>query len=161
MPAASGARSSDCRRLTICWARKLRRPEFSRRRPPPGQQLDDEAGELAAALFVGEPVGDERGEVDAAKFGFDRGSVEEMPLDEFAELFRDPLLVGGNDRRVRDRQAERSAKQGDDGVPVCEAADRGSFSECCEEAEGRVPRLHDFCEHQHDEAGDDNTQLNQ
>ena len=118
------------------------------------EQFDDEARKLGASLAVGEPVGHERCEVDAAQFCLDRRCIEKVALDEFAEFFRDPELIGRDDRRVRDRQAERPAKQRDHRVPVGKPADGGGFRKGRQEAEGHVPRLHDLREHCNDETGD-------
>ena len=72
-----------------------------------GQQPQREAREILAALAVAQPVGDERAEIDLAQFCLDRCRLEEMHLDEFAELVGDAVLVALDDRGVRDRQAQR------------------------------------------------------
>ena len=71
------------------------------------QQSQCEAGEIVAALALAQPVGDEGAEIDLSQFGFDRRGLEEMHLDEFAELVGDALLVALDDRGVRDRQSQR------------------------------------------------------
>jgi hypothetical protein len=54
------------------------------RRDRLGQQPQQEAREVFAALAVAEPVRDERRKIDLAQLGFDRCGFEEMHLDEFA-----------------------------------------------------------------------------
>ena len=63
---------------------------------------------------------------------------EEMHLDEFAEPVGDALLVALDDGGVRDRQAERPAKQGHHGIPVGQPADGGGLGERRDEAESRM-----------------------
>src|SRR6185503_7474315 len=53
----------------------------------------------------------------------------------------DPLVVARDDRRVRNRQAERPAEQRHHGVPVGQPAHRGSGSEGRDIAPGPVHRL--------------------
>ena len=93
-------------------------PGILRRRHRLGQQPQREAREILAALAVAQPVGDERTEIDLPQLGFDGRGLEEMDLDEFAELVGDAVLVALNDRGVRDRQAQRPLEQRHHGVPV-------------------------------------------
>src|SRR3984893_4052997 len=58
-----------------------------------GQKTQREAGEIGAALAVAQPVGNEGGEVDLAQLGIDGSGFKKMPLDEFAELVGDAVLV--------------------------------------------------------------------
>ena len=55
------------------------------------QQPQREAREIIAALAVAQPVGDEGAEIDLAQLGLDRAGLEEMHLDEFAELVGDAV----------------------------------------------------------------------
>ena len=79
-----------------------------------------------------------RAEIDLAQLGLDGRRFEEMHLDEFAELVGDAVLIALDDRGVRDRQAQRPAKQRHHRVPVGEAADGGGFREGRDEAENRM-----------------------
>ena len=144
MPAASGARSIDIncevmRRLT-----NVISPEILGRRDRLGQQAERKAREVLAALAVAQPVGDERAEIDLAQFCFDRRCLEEMHLDEFAELVGDAVLVALDDRGVRDRQPQRPAKQGHHRIPVGETADGGGLGKGRDETERRMQRQHAF-----------------
>jgi hypothetical protein len=67
------------------------------------QQPQRETREIVALLAVAQPVGDEGGKVDLAQLGLDRAGLEEVHLDEFAELVGDAVLVALDDRGVRDR----------------------------------------------------------
>ena len=95
----------------------------------------DEAGEPGRPALVREPVGDERGEIDLLELLADRPRRQEIDLDEPAKIVRDALLIGGNNGRVRNRQAERPAKQRDDGIPVRQPADDGRLGEGRDETE--------------------------
>ncbi len=63
-----------------------------------------------------------------------------MVADEVAEDPADTVLLGLQDGGVRDRQAERSPKQGGDGKPVGEATDEGSLGGGAEVADPRGVR---------------------
>ncbi len=69
-------------------------------------------------------------------------AFEKVHLDELAELVGDAVLIGLDDRGMRDRQAQRPAKQGHHRVPVGEAADGGGFGEGRDEAEDRMQVRH-------------------
>ena len=103
-----------------------------------GNRRKRKAGEIAAALAVAQPVGDEGAEIDLAQLRLDRSGFQEIPFDEFAELVGDAMLVALDDRGVRNRQSQRPLEQRDHGVPVGEAADRGGFGKGRDEAEDRM-----------------------
>ncbi len=115
---------------------KVIRPEALRRRDGLRQQAQRKAREIVAALAVAQPVGDERAEIDLSQLGLDGTGLEEMHLDELAELIGDARLVALDDRGVRDRQAERPLEQRDHGIPVGEPADGRGFRKGGDEAEG-------------------------
>ena len=104
-------------------------------------QPGDETRQAGGALGTGQPVGDKRGEIDLLQLFANRSGRQEIHLDEAAEIVGDAVLVGGNDRRVRDRQAERPPEQRDHRIPVGEAADRRRFGECRDEGQPGPPRL--------------------
>ena len=116
-----------------------------RRRYRLRQQPQREAGEIVAALAVAQPVGNEGAEIDLPQFCFDGSSLEEMHLDEFAELVGDAVPVALDDRGVRDRQPQRPFEQRHHGIPVGEAADGGGFRERRDEAEGGMHMQQRFC----------------
>jgi hypothetical protein len=95
---------------------------------------------------IAQPLSDERSEIGLVEFGGDRSGVEEMFFDEFAELVGDAMLVVRDDRSMRNRQAERPAKQRDYGVPIRQPADGGRFRESREVTKGRMLVGHDFGE---------------
>ena len=106
------------------------------------QQAQREAGEIGTALAVAQPVGDEGGEVDLAQLGIDWCCLEKMHLDELAELVGDAVLIGLDDRGMRDRQSHRPAEKRHHCVPIGKAADGGGFGEGRDEAEGRMQVRH-------------------
>ncbi len=106
-----------------------------RRRNGFRQQTQREACQIGASFAVAQPVGDERAEIDLAQLRVDRSSFEKMQLDEFAELVGDAVLIALDDRGVRDRQSQRSAKQRHHRIPVRQSADGGGFRERRDEAE--------------------------
>ena len=105
------------------------------------QQAQHEAREGGAALAIGQPVGDEGGEIDLAQPRLDRLGRQEVGLDELAQRVGDAQVVARDDGGVRDRQAERPAEQGDDGVPVGEPAHRRRRGEGRDVAPRPVPRF--------------------
>ena len=105
------------------------------------QQPQHEVRQRRAALAVGQPVGHEGGEIDVAQPRLDRLGRQEIGLDEFAQRVGDAQVVARDDGGVRDRQAERPAEQGDDGVPVGEPAHGRGRGEGRDVAPGPVPRL--------------------
>jgi hypothetical protein len=54
---------------------------------------------------------------------------KEILLHEAAETLADAILVVRNDRGVRNRQSQRTAKQGDDGEPIRDRADHSRLGE--------------------------------
>jgi hypothetical protein len=91
------------------------------------EKTQEEPREIGAALAVGKPSGDGRGKIGLIEPCFHRCCIEEMPLDEFAELLANAALVGRDDGGVRYRQAQGMAKQRDDSVPIGQSADRGGL----------------------------------
>ncbi len=134
----------DCNCVVTRRVTKFIRPEFSVAVDRLGHQSQHEARKIGAALAVAQPVGDEGGKIDLTQFGLDRRGVEKMLLDEFAELFRDAMLIGLDDRGMRYRQAQRPAKQRHHGVPVRKPADGGGFGKRRDEAEHRMHRQQPF-----------------
>ena len=118
-----------------------------------GQQAQGKTGEIVAALAVAQPVGDERAEVDLAQLGVDGSGFKKMQLDEFAELVGDAMLIALDDRGMRDRQAQRPAKQRHHRVPVGEAADGRGFRERRDKAEHRMQRQQQLCHHEQRQRG--------
>ena len=59
----------------------------------------------------------------------DHRGGQEIVTQEARHGIGDAILVLGNDRRVRNRQAKRSAEQRGDRKPVCEPADHCRFGE--------------------------------
>ena len=82
------------------------------------------------------------------QLGFDRPGLEEMHLDEFAELVGDAVLVALDDRGVRDRQAQRPLEQRHHGIPVGEPADGGGFRKGRDEAERGMHVQQQFRDHE-------------
>ena len=115
-------------------------PRRFRRRHGFRQKPQRKARQILAALAVAQPVGDEGTEIDLAEFCLHRCCLEEMHLDEFAELVRDAVLVALDDRGVGNRQAQRPFEQRHHRVPVGEPADGGGFRESRDEAEGGMHR---------------------
>jgi hypothetical protein len=72
------------------------------------------------------------------RLGLDRTGLEEMHLDELAELVRDAVLIALDNCGVRDRQPERPLEQRHHRVPVGQAADGGSLRERRDETEHGV-----------------------
>ena len=119
-----------------------------------GQQAKHEAREIGAALAVAHPFRDERCEIDFAQLGFHRPGIEEMLLDEFAELVGDAMLVVLDDGGVRNRQSQRPAEQRHNRVPVRKSADGCGFCKCRHETPYRVKMLQGACGHKHRETSD-------
>ena len=105
------------------------------------QQLQHKARQCGAALSIREPVGDLRGEIDIGQLFAHRLARQEISLDETAEIVGDALMVSRDDRGVRDRQAERTAEQGDHGIPVGQAAHGRRRRESRDVAPGPMCRL--------------------
>ena len=105
------------------------------------QQPQHEVRQRRGAFAIGQPVGHEGGEIDVAQPRLDRLGRQEIGLDEFAQRVGDAQVVARNDRGVRDRQAERPAEQGDDGVPVGEPAHGRGRGEGGDVAPRPVPGL--------------------
>ena len=72
---------------------------------------------------LAEPVTDPLADVDAGKPLRQHLVGEEVALHELAEAAPDLVLALGDDRRVRDGDAERVTEQGGDGEPVGEGTD--------------------------------------
>ena len=86
---------------------------------------------------LSQPVGKAAGRQARLEPRQEHGGSEEALLDEVAHRGADPVAVVGKDGGVRDRQAERVAKQGGDREPVGKAADDprfggGADERCCE-----------------------------
>src|SRR2546425_11753146 len=85
----------------------------------------DLLGDPAAVVGIGEPAGGALGRVDRAEIRGDHVARQEVILDEVAEDASDPLLPGGDDRGVRDRQAAGGPEQRRDREPVGEPPHEG------------------------------------
>jgi hypothetical protein len=91
---------------------------------------------------------------------------EEIIGDEAAERRPDALLIVGNDRGVRDRDAERVAKQGDDREPIGTSADHAGFREGAQIRQPRPikprhGRGKENRRHQHEQRGRDDPHAQQ
>jgi hypothetical protein len=84
---------------------------------------------------------DGAGDVDVAHAARDHRRDEKIFLEEIRKRLADTILVAGDDRRMRDRQAERVAEQSRDREPVGEAADHRGFRECLHISEARPQML--------------------
>ena len=104
-------------------------------------EAQDKARKRGAAAAVAQPVGHQGGEINLAQPRLDRLGREEIRLDEFAEVLRDAVVIARHDRGVRDRQTQRSAKQGNDGIPVGQPAHRSCRREGRDIPPGPVKRL--------------------
>ena len=80
--------------------------------------------------------------------------VRKLVCDELAERAADLVLAVRDDRRVRDRDAERMAEQGGDGEPVGERADHRRLGEGADVADPAVLLLLPAGDEEDD--GDDN-----
>jgi hypothetical protein len=107
---------------------------------------------------LGEPPGERTHHIDARQsFVHHRGS-KEIVGDEIAERLADPVLVVGDDTRVRYRQSERPPEQSDDREPVGASADHAGFGKRAHVRDPRPVELdgggddEDRC-HQHKEKG--------
>ena len=73
-------------------------------------------------LLLAEPLAEPAGDACAAQSLTDHLARHEVALDELAEGTTDLVLAVGDDRRVRDRQAERMAEQRGHREPIGERA---------------------------------------
>ena len=98
-----------------------------------GDRTDD-AAELfcdSGRIVVGEhPSGDSGRHVVPVESSGDVFVVEEVGLDELAERFTDLVFAGRDDRRMRNRQPERVAKQCRHSEPVGQPAHHRCFCTC-------------------------------
>ncbi len=122
-------------------AEKALEPRLVDRRQGLRHQPQHEAGERRTAFAIAQPVGHEGGEVDFAQARFDRLGRQEVRLDELAEILGDAMMIARHDRSVRDRQAERPAEQGNDGIPVGQSADGRRRGKGRDIAPGPMERL--------------------
>ena len=120
---------------------KPRRPDCSIADSVCGTSRPTKLRQAGGALRVGQPVGDQRGEIDLVQLFAHRFRRQEIHLDEAAEIVGDAVLVLRDDRGVRDRQAERPPEQRHHRIPVGEAADGRGLGEGGDEAEPRPARL--------------------
>jgi hypothetical protein len=79
--------------------------------------------------------------VQRAELGRQDLTRQEVLLDEIAEHAADAVLLGRDDRGVRDRQAQRPAEQCGDGEPVGETAHERRFRRGPDEAKPRIDGL--------------------
>ena len=97
------------------------------------QRPRERAAEIAAharrVTVVLEPGAEPRRQVGAAQPALDGLANEKMIADEARQRAADLVLARRYDRGVRDRQAQRPAKQRRHREPVCEPADERGFGE--------------------------------
>ena len=93
--------------------------------PPGGGRLREEPADGAGHIDLAHPPRHDAGR-------------QEIVTEEGGERVADPVLVARDDRRVRDRQAERVAEQRGNGEPVGNAADHRRFGKGAHEAPGGV-----------------------
>ena len=91
------------------------------------EEADETAGEAEGVAGLGQPVGGVAAELHPAQPVLERGGVEEVRLEEAADVAGGAGLVRRQERGVRDRQAERAAEQRLDREPVGEAADHAGL----------------------------------
>ncbi len=103
----------------------------------PGEPAADRFG----IAWMAQPASQARGEVQLLQLGQHQRRGEEMGGDEARQVAADARLAARDDRRVRDRQAERVTEQRGDGEPVGDRADHGGFGEGGDIAPGRVDGL--------------------
>ena len=89
----------------------------------PADEARELAGERAGVLPLGEPVGDAQRRRRLAEPRLELGRVEEVRLEEAADVTGGARLVRPEQPGVRDRQAERAAEQRHDREPVGEPPD--------------------------------------
>ena len=70
-------------------------------------------------------MGDDSRNIGVSQFPGEHCTRQEMALEEIAEGIADAVLVGRDDRGVRDAQAQRVAKQGGHSKPVSQTAHQG------------------------------------
>ena len=102
---------------------------------PVGQR----AGRPAGVVRHGQPAAEPLADVDAGQSLGDHLAGQEVALDELAEAAPDLVLAPGDDRRVRDGQAERVAEQRGDGEPVGQRADHRRLGAGPDVADPRRP----------------------
>ncbi len=109
------------------------------------EQIGNEAqAALAEATFAGrggEKAADGACHIDAPHPPRDHGCRQKIVAKELRQRLPDSILVLGDDRRVRDRKAERMPEQSRDGEPVGKPADHGSFGKRPDKAPAWVSRL--------------------
>ena len=94
------------------------------RRREATQHVAHRGGHALDVRGVAEPLDDEGAGREARQPRADRIRREPVLLDHGDDALDDLRPPGGNDRRVRDREPERMAKEGGHGEPVREPADR-------------------------------------
>ncbi len=109
----------------------------------------------ARVLGVGEPLGQTAAHVERAEPVFDHVARQEVALHERAERAPHAILLGGDDRRVRNRNAERMAEQRGDGEPVGQAADHSGLHRRTNDPQPRVPNLENARDDEQHRRGDE------
>ncbi len=92
-------------------------------------------GDPVGVLGDGEPGAESAADADGAQPSADDVLGEEVLPDEVAEGGAELVLLGGDDRGVRDGQAQGMPEEGGDGEPVGERADHAGLGR-----RGHVPR---------------------
>ena len=82
---------------------------------------------------------------------------QEIALHEGSDRPADAILAHGNDRCVRDRNAERVAKEGGHGKPVCDSAHHRRLRRGPNETDPRITRLEQSGDDEHDRRQDQQT----
>ena len=105
------------------------------------QQTQHEVRQGGGAFGLDQPVRHEGGKIHFTQSLLDRLGREEIRLDELAQGVGDAQVIARDDRRVRDRQPERPAEQGDHGIPVGKPAHGRRRGERRDVTPGPVRRL--------------------
>ena len=149
---------AECRRHSRCAEPGAHHLAHERLHVFVGQRLErlgepgrDLLRDAAAVFGIGEPAGGALGGVDRAQIRGDHVARQEVILDEVAEDAADPLLPRGDDRGVRDRQAEGVPEQRRDGEPVGEPPHERRLGRRSHPAEPGILRLKDAGGHEHDD----------
>jgi hypothetical protein len=80
-------------------------------------------GDKPGSRWRGQPIGDSAADLQLPQFSKQHFRSQKVVFDEAAERAADPVFVGGNDRRVRNRHSQRMAEEGCHGEPVGKSAD--------------------------------------
>ncbi len=102
-----------------------------------------------------QPVGQPRSRVELLQLRQHLRGAQEVVADEAREVGADAVLVGRDDRGVRNGQAERMPKQRDHREPVGDGADHRGLGKSRDVAEPRMARLEGFGQRVQQRGGDE------